>query len=73
MIVVAFLYIEISFADLIRDDCDDVSILACEMLCETGPDLQKTIDDHVIMLKDYAKYMESKHLPYLILSFLFDP
>ncbi|MBA7630582.1 hypothetical protein ES703_38105 [subsurface metagenome] len=71
-IIIALLYVGISFAEIGRDDCDDVSLLACEIICETGPFFQEPIDDHVLMLTNYAKYMEHKHLPGLLLRLLFN-
>jgi hypothetical protein len=64
------LYIGISSAEIgiVRDNCEDASILACEMICETGPNFPGPADNHVIMLKYYAKYMEQKHLPYILMA-----
>ena len=68
-IIVAFLYVGISFADIIRDDCDDASILACEMICETGPDFLEPVDKHLIMLKNYTTYIENKYFAILLRIF----
>lgn len=69
LVVLGFLYVGVSFAEIVRDDCDDASILACEMLCETGPYFPEPVDNHAIMLKNYAKYMENKHLAGLLRIF----
>ncbi len=61
MVVYGFLYVGISFAEITRDDSDDVSMLACELLCETGPDFSEPVDNHVVILEDYAKFMKNKH------------
>lgn len=65
LIVWILLYVGISFAEIIRDGSDGVSILACEMLCETGPDFTKPVSDGDIleMLESYSKYLEHERLP----------
>lgn len=69
LIVFAFLYVGISFAEIIRDDSDDVSILTCEMLTETGPNFTDPINNHITMLANYSKYLEHKHLASLLRAF----
>lgn len=66
--IIASLYIGISFAEIVRDDCDDASILACEMICETGPDFKVLIESSSLetILRSYSKYLEHKHLASLL-------
>lgn len=71
VIILCALYVGISFAGLIQSNCDDVSILACELMCETGPDFLKPIDPNYteIVLKGYSQYIENKHLSVLLKVF----
>jgi len=70
ILVSLILYVGISFG-LVRDNCDDVSLFACELMCETGPDFTKPIagNDFATILGSYAKYMENKHLAVLLWAF----
>lgn len=71
LIIIAFLYVGISFAGLVQSNCDDMSILACALICETGPDFTKQINPNYFgkILESYTKYIENKHLSLLLKVF----
>ena len=62
LIIVGVLHVRASFAGLVQSNCDELSILACELMCETGPDFTRPIDpnDFKKVLEGYAKYIEEK-------------
>jgi len=66
IIIYAFLYTGISFAERVQDNSDDVSILAYEMICETGPNFSEQAANHTIFLANYSKYLEPRYIPSLI-------
>jgi len=75
-IVLLALYGGISFAGLIQSNCEDLSLLSCELLCETGPDFAKPTDPKYAgtVLASYARYLEKKHLSVLLKVFpAYDP
>lgn len=63
LIVLTVFCCNISFAEMAQDNADDLSIFACELLCETGPDFPQTADNCAIMLANYSKYLEPKYIP----------
>jgi hypothetical protein len=71
LIIVGVLHVRKSFAGLVQSNCDELSILACELMCETGPDFTRPIDpdDLTIVLEGYAEYIEEKHLSVLLRIF----
>lgn len=64
-------HVSTSFAGLVQSNSDELSILACELMCETGPDFTKPIDskDFEEVLKSYSEYIEKKHLSVLLKRF----
>lgn len=71
LIIVGVLHVRKSFAGLVQSNCDELSILACELMCETGPDFTRPIDPNDLkkVLESYAEYIEEKHLSVLLRIF----
>ncbi len=71
LIIIVTLYVGISFAGLVQSNFDEVSLLACELMCETGPDFTSPIDPNYFgkILKNYAQYIENKQLSALLRIF----
>ena len=69
--IIAFLYVGISFAGLVQSNCDDMSVLAGALICETGPDFTKLVNPNYLreILNSYTKYIENKHLSVLLKVF----
>lgn len=65
IIVGVLLYSGISFAEISQRDSDDTVMLACEMLCETGPYFSESARDSGLeeILANYSKYLENKWHP----------
>lgn len=67
IIVFVVLYGGISWAEILHEDTEAISIISCELICETGPDF---IDNDLAnMLLDYSSYLEEKHLAGLLKTF----
>ncbi len=71
LIIVGVLHVRKSYAGLVQSNCDELSILACELMCETGPDFTRPIDPNDLkkVLENYAEYIEEKHLSVLLRIF----
>lgn len=69
--IISFLYVGISFAGLVQSNCDDMSVLAGALICETGPDFTKLVNPNYFekILESYTKYIENKHLSVLLKVF----
>ena len=71
LLIAGVLHVRGSFAGLVQSNCDELSILACELMCETGPDFTRPIDPNDLrkVLEGYAEYIEEKHLSVLLSIF----
>ncbi|HCO93375.1 MAG TPA: hypothetical protein DIU00_05395 [Phycisphaerales bacterium] len=69
--IIAFLFVGISFAGLVQSNCNDMSVLAGALICETGPDFIKQVNPNYLrdILESYTKYIENKHLSVLLKIF----
>ncbi len=74
-IIFSILYVGVSFAEIIRDDSDAVSIFACEMLCETGPCFPTSVSEGGILetLASYSKYLKRERLPDILRTLTDNP
>ncbi len=64
-----------SFAEIVQENADDVLLLACELLCETGPDFPESINRNNLLniLSSYSKYLEEKRIPAFLKPFTDSP
>lgn len=67
MIVFFVLYGGISWAEILQEDAEAISIISCELLCETGPDFKD--NDLATLLSNYSSYLDEKHLHGLLKIF----
>jgi len=67
----AALIIRISLAEKLVYTSDDIYILGCEMITESGPKFREALECHKDILKQHKKYMEqrlSKNIPQSVVA-----
>ena len=71
LVIFFLLFGGISSAEIVQESADDILLLACELLCETGPDFPKAIysNDLIGTFSTYSKFFEEKHIPAFLRSF----